>query len=98
MTSINLVSGIGDPGILAEVQLAPNPTTGLINISLNSELSEELSIRLFDLQGKELLSRQYDADSSFNTTLDIENLAEGVYMIHFTTGENSFAKRVMLTK
>jgi len=98
MTVISLISGIGDPGILAEVQLAPNPTNGLINISLNSELSDELSIRLFDLQGKELLSRQYDADSSFNTTLDIENLAEGVYMIHFTTGENSFAKRVMLTK
>jgi len=97
-TVIGLVSGIDNPGELVNIQIAPNPSNGVVLVSLNSELSEALNIRLFDLQGKLVLESEFDTNSVFSTELNLSAYADGMYLMHFSTSENSFAKRILLSK
>lgn len=96
--TVSLVSGIDNPGVLVNIELAPNPSAGILTISLNTELSDDLTIRLFDLQGKELMTKNYASDNAFSTDLNLSTLADGMYLIHFSTGDNLFARRIVLSK
>jgi thiol-disulfide isomerase/thioredoxin len=65
---------------LETIKFYPNPTNGLVNISL----PESALVTITDLSGKIILSKDFNAgQSSFN----LENFSKGVYIINFI-GEN----------
>ncbi|MEQ9405659.1 MAG: Ig-like domain-containing protein [Cyclobacteriaceae bacterium] len=76
---------IGDP---AEVKVYPNPFTSFIKI----ESTTEVSVRLFDLQGK-LISK----DLFSNGKLDLRSLDQGVYLLELVGKEVNFQKRIVKT-
>ncbi|MEZ4854080.1 MAG: T9SS type A sorting domain-containing protein [Flavobacterium sp.] len=57
--------------------LYPNPTTGIINIATQ----ENLSVAVYDLVGKIIIRQEI---SSGTSTLDISNYARGVYVVKAT--------------
>ncbi len=73
---------------LFQVQVAPNPTTGPLGISLELSRNQSLDVSLFDLLGRELKTwkGQLPAGSTART-LDMSGLAPGVYLLH-VQGEN----------
>ncbi|WP_333667209.1 S8 family serine peptidase, partial [Flavobacterium sp.] len=79
---------------LANVKVYPNPTKGIINISLPSALDKTL-LKLHDIQGREILSKETNAA---NEVINIENLQEGVYLLSIENGKNKTTKKVVLNK
>lgn len=67
-----------------EINVYPNPTTGMVTISSETEISK---VELFDLTGKK--TAVYT-----NATFDISHLAAGMYQtkISFGNGKQSFVK------
>ncbi|MEM9916535.1 MAG: T9SS type A sorting domain-containing protein [Bacteroidota bacterium] len=67
-------------GVLGESSLSifPNPTNGLLNVQL--EGLSNVSIRLYDLLGRQILERSYQADI-LNETLDLSALQAGIYLL-----------------
>jgi len=61
-----------------ELSIFPNPVTANINIELISQNQSITSIQIFDIQGKEILSKQ---SSSAEIKLDVSSLSSGVYLI-----------------
>ena len=77
---------------LGTIKMYPNPTNSNLTIDFKIQDIEKLNIKVFNLLGKEVLSKQI---SKNDTSLTVSNLKNGVYLIRITslTGENSTTKR-----
>lgn len=77
---IILYGSIGDPNtVFSKIECYPNPANDFITISSEDFANEKsLSIEIFSIDGKKVSSELYQNKSSI--TLDIQNLARGVYL------------------
>ncbi|MES2763121.1 MAG: T9SS type A sorting domain-containing protein [Bacteroidota bacterium] len=70
----------------------PNPTKGMLTVKtpvLNTQIT------LFDTNGKKVFSH---TTSSFETQMDVSQLADGVYQVNITSDKQSFNYKVMILK
>lgn len=70
-----------DPAIMLHVY--PNPTSDWINVSVNARRHEVLDVKLYDMQGKELLIEWTSTDYGIPVRLD--SIPAGQYVIAVTT-------------
>lgn len=79
----------GDATILFEENMMtayPNPTTGLLNISLHSSEVKTGEILLYNTLGQVIFSQHIDmTDGVYTQTIDISHLAAGIYTLSFET-------------
>lgn len=78
----------------------PNPTADIINIKFNLDKSERVKVELYNVVGEKV----YSFEESNMTTgehlfrVSTEELATGVYMMNFTTGNNTVTKKVNVVR
>jgi plastocyanin len=77
---------------LGTINMYPNPTDSNITIDFQIQNIEKLNIKVFNLLGKEVLSKQISKNDS---SLMLTNLKKGIYIIRISSlnGENSTTKR-----
>ncbi len=80
--------------LLANVAVYPNPSKGIINITLPDAL-EKTVLTLNDIQGRAILTKE---TSAINETMNIENLQEGIYLLTIENGKNKTIKKIVLNK
>ncbi len=75
-------------GLTGKVSVYPNPAQSVSAISFQSSAEETVSLRLFDVRGNQLWTRQYEAQTGLNTVqIDcIPTLPEGVYLLQWSDG------------
>ena len=74
------------------VSIYPNPSNGLVVVKtpvLNAQ------VNVFDMNGKKVLTK---TTSSFETSLDLSHLANGVYQLNIVSENSSFNHKVMINK
>lgn len=74
---------------LSQLSVYPNPTTGILNISLNNSFSYEI----YDLQGRVILNGTSD---EFNTELNLDSFSNGVYLVKVSSGNSTQTKKIIL--
>ncbi|MEO6670425.1 MAG: reprolysin-like metallopeptidase [Ferruginibacter sp.] len=74
------------------IQVYPNPTAGQLNVDYSSSRSGDLSIRIIDSKGSVVMLRKIavNVGRSF-TTLDVSNLAAGIYMLRYIEPDGNYA-------
>ncbi len=72
----------------------PNPTKGIVNISIPA-LIEKATINLYDLQGRQILSKE---TNQVNTSIGIENLQDGIYLVTIQNDLGSITKKIILRR
>jgi plastocyanin len=84
--------GIDSFDTLGTIKMYPNPTDSDITIDFQIQNIEKLNVKIFNLLGKEVLSKQI---SKNDTSLMVSELKNGIYLIRITSlnGENSTTKR-----
>lgn len=84
----DLVSSLVTPSGKKEIQVFPNPTSGVFTISASNLDGEVKSVRIYDYQGQQIMV-QKKADQ-----IDLSPFPKGVYFgqILFSTGNRSFFK------
>lgn len=76
----------------SSVQIFPNPATDLMQIRIKDDLlSETYLVRVFDLQGREVLSDKLHANF---TRLNISQLLSGIYFLSIEDASNGERKYV----
>lgn len=102
--SINVIfticTDVKDPesGINPDVLLFPNPGTGVLHLKFQG-LDERVQINVLGLDGKLLSSYEKDLSSAEPVvTLDLTNLANGIYMVEIQTKAKTFHNRVVVQK
>lgn len=78
-------------------KLYPNPTKGLINISLLLDSADDVSITLYDLLGKKIVTNTFKNNNfAFNEQLDYQNLNQGLYIIKVQQGNRITTKQLII--
>lgn len=81
-----------------EITVFPNPTSGLINISVASA-GEEIRIDVFNLQGVKLKSiSQQSGNINQNFFVNIKYFPDGVYFVKIKSGEEIITKQIIKVK
>lgn len=76
------------------LQLYPNPTQGQLNYRLNGlSATDEVHIRITDLQGRLV---KVPGTLPAMGQLALSDLTDGLYLVHFQTGQNNFTSRILL--
>jgi M6 family metalloprotease-like protein len=88
--------GIEDFVLEQAIQLFPNPTSGMINISVgtNHDLSQA-NIKIYDMMGK-LIPSTVNIVSSKNLQIDLSDEASGIYFINIIINNKRISKKVTL--
>lgn len=74
----------------------PNPTNGTVYIELNSNLLDKSTVKIYDLQGKNM-SNLIDISNNTNTTiLQLTNLPKGIYICKINTPSQSYFQKITL--
>ena len=78
------------------IDVYPNPTTGLLNISFGNAETEGYSVEIYDALGRLVSSENVSA--SDNHSMDISAYPEGLYIVRISTPAFVANKKIMLTK
>lgn len=83
---------INENGII-DLFVYPNPTTGLLTISLGNQSIVAESIEVFDMLGKRVLT---ESGSDTNTQLDLTDLRKGIYLISVKTEKTNYTQKIII--
>lgn len=75
------------------IKVYPNPSNGMLNLRVNN-YSGALTIEMFDLNGRKVLSNQ-DVNFSIEKQLNISSLQAGVYLLKLTGNDLSYTQKVI---
>jgi hypothetical protein len=76
--------------------LYPNPTSQILNIDLNTPLATEAKVNVLDATGRivKVIYMQFQAGAN-SAQIDLQELADGMYMIQITNGKGlNFAQPI----
>ena len=77
-------------GIVASITLIPNPTRETGVIEIQSEVGENIQVRLIDMYGKTLECRQFVSEQSISKVqIGLSNFSHGVYNVVVQVGEDT---------
>ena len=99
--TLTTLSGIrltaGDTELGENLNIYPNPTRGLFNISFIAEKVDNFEIRIVDAFGK-LISKEDKKDfiGEYVKQVDLSDFPRGIYMIQIRNQNSSVNKRIVL--
>ncbi len=98
--TLNITGGVGlsvNEETFEGFKLFPNPTSGILNISLILDSSKDVSVDLYDLLGKRIVSKTFTNNNFvFNEQLDYKNITQGIYIIKITQENKSISKQIII--
>jgi hypothetical protein len=74
--------------------VTPNPTSDIVVFGFES-VSNEATISLFDLSGKEVLNQNVVTESVNNIEISTANLNAGTYFYQIKSGDNITSGKLM---
>ncbi|MCB9235082.1 MAG: PKD domain-containing protein [Bacteroidia bacterium] len=90
--------GLNNPDFNPEFNLYPNPGSGGVNLEIALNKEEKVQIQVTNLMGQTLESLNLGRTQAVKTRLNLNHLAEGVYLIRLQAGEQQMVRRFILTK
>ncbi len=84
---------------LSNILIYPNPTKDIINIRFETRSNDQVTIAIFDIQGRKVFSTNYTSSQNiFDESIAIGKLADGIYLLKAVQGNRSTTKRVVISK
>ena len=80
-----------------EISLYQNPATDKIQVSLNSTVSEQVIISIYDIMGREIINSMVDYNGYSPVSFDVSTLETGVYFISVNNKQGISTKKFLIT-
>ena len=80
--------------LASKIEVYPNPTTDVLFVE--GDFSEEATVRLVDIAGREFVRTQADFSGGHRVDISTESLAPGTYLLITTTRGASHAQPVIV--
>lgn len=91
------VSGINELEFGQNVSVYPNPALSNITLIIEHEVEKGTSIRLINIQGKEMYSNVINEDiPEYKNDIDVSNYARGVYILKIENENSSIQERIIV--
>jgi hypothetical protein len=77
----------------------PNPSSGLLNFSLNSPQTGDLKVTVYNILGREVASiHDFKNSASIRQRIPLSSLPQGVYFVQAEIGGELYVQKVTLTR
>lgn len=93
--NIRLRTDIGETTNVGKLTLAPNPTSGVINLDVEMNVAEDLIVRVTNISGQTVLTQKFDAAKAINQSLDLSQHANGIYIVSLTTAKGTLTRKIV---
>ena len=77
-----------------DINISPNPTTGILTVNTSKETSVE-RIMLYSIEGKKVFESAETSGNNSIRTIDIQNLSQGIYFLECITKKGSEKVKVV---
>ena len=95
---VNACVGLAENILANGVSVYPNPNNGTFIVSANVNV-DELTLEMLDLQGRVVFSSiENNIQSGFTKQINMETVANGVYMLRITTNKEQVTLKVAVQK
>jgi len=64
-----------------EFAIYPNPASNSFNLRLSSKFTKDISVEIFDINGRKLFNKSYSGKSIFEENIDVSTLPQGLYIV-----------------
>jgi hypothetical protein len=80
-----------------DVMIFPNPTSANLNVCFNLPKEDEITIALFDKQGKLILQKSLgkQVPGEYQEILDLSNIPQGTYVCRISGKQNTITKKII---
>ncbi len=97
-TNLDGISTINEiDNAISCIQIYPNPTSSNATISFNLNTEASVILKLVDLSGKTLITKNFGfVTSSITENINTSNFSSGVYLVELNVGGNRITKRLII--
>jgi len=89
--------GIDELFVNGEVNIFPNPTRNLLNISFIAKNNTDFNISFSDISGKVIMQNMHQINQGENKlTLDLNGISQGVYLLNITENNSSLRYKIIV--
>ncbi len=74
----------------------PNPNIGEFTIKLNSSLSRNVDIEVYDLRGRTIYKSTYKDAGDFNKKVNLNKVQSGMYILNVSDGLRTSTKKIIV--
>ncbi len=96
--TVETLIAVDDIEILNSLTVAPNPTRGNVYIDMDLSQTATVTLAVTDVTGKIVAQFDPQNTSSFQTSVDLSHLANGLYFARITVDGDSVVKKIQLSK
>jgi len=94
-----VITGISkNLGLSKDVQIMPNPSTGLVNVAITLPNSQDLSLTVTNALGQVIVNNKLNSVMTDVVALDLTSQANGVYFVTVSNGTDKMVQRLILNK
>ena len=84
---------------LSNLLVYPNPSNGIISVRFEAQTDSDVNVEIYDLQGRSIYKRSFtSSNTTFDESMNIGRVANGIYLIKINQGDRSTTKRVIISK
>ena len=97
VTTLSAVTSI-DNALSSQVKVSPNPSNNKFLVDFGTLNLGKTTTRVYDAQGKQVLSTETSANTSGNTnqtTISLGNMANGIYLLEIISNKGRILKRLI---
>ncbi|MCG8576077.1 MAG: T9SS type A sorting domain-containing protein [Flavobacteriales bacterium] len=89
--------GIEDEAVSAKIDLFPNPARDIITLAIGEATSENVMVKIFDINGKLVSERNYgEQNGKLLLPLDVNYFEAGLYSVQITIGDEVSTEKLVI--
>lgn len=93
-TAADLTLNTKENELKKSINVFPNPTSDKIHISMNNQLSDEMTIAISDMTGK--LIHQQNFNNKKELTIDVRHFIKGNYILTVKNQSQSYSQKIII--
>ncbi len=96
VNSESVTTGIDNISFASEILMAPNPTQGQVNITLELYKNTDIDIIVTDVLGKQVQTQMnHLSQGRQNIEIDLSDLPQGIYLVSLRSNNEVFSNKIL---
>ncbi len=92
----NIRTATADLTPILKAILSPNPTSNAVNIAFSNDFTGKVNVQIADIRGAIMMQKTFEkVGSDFQTTLDVNTLTHGTYLVRILTDKEVAIKKMV---
>ncbi|WP_299114983.1 reprolysin-like metallopeptidase [uncultured Winogradskyella sp.] len=95
--TLNVINNLSvDDNELDNLSIYPNPNNGSFNIGFNPKSGEDIRVQVYDIRGRAIYTKTFNAVSRFDEIVRLNNAQSGVYLLNIFDGSQKVTKKIIV--